>query len=40
MALTMLFIGVVVAQLFIIIGKTNLKKIIKDPKNGDDVMIM
>jgi uncharacterized membrane protein (DUF485 family) len=40
MALTMFFIGVVVAQLFIIIGKTNLKKIIKDPKNGDDVMIM
>jgi hypothetical protein len=41
MALTMLFMGVVVAQLFIIIGKSDLKKIINDPKNGDDdVMIM
>jgi len=39
MALAIFFIGVLVAQLFIIIGKSDLKKIIKDPKSGDETTI-
>jgi hypothetical protein len=39
MALMFLFIGVAIAQLFIIIGKSDLKKIIKDPKNGSETTI-
>jgi hypothetical protein len=35
-ALSLFFVGVAVAQLFIIIGKSDLKKIITDPKNGDE----
>jgi len=35
-ALSVFFVGVVVAELFIVIGKSDLKKIITDPKNGDE----